>query len=376
MYKVLEGVASNESQFIELSIMFRRIAEKTAGLSTIPSRWTIQNTAKNCGQLEVALPFPNRVGLHSIHFNEATCISDILTTLHQHDSHLKCVDVVTTDGLPMARSMQLKELTCIHQFMIRLNDNHFTIQNDISKTSTRETGRRRNGFEHIRATIEQDPRSHLPIQEYYELCASSGIEKPLALRWLRELERRNVLVHFHESKLTHLPELILLHPTSANQTARVENALDVNMTHLHSSRIAMETHAKELAGQTRSRLELEVEIRETALKVPNRFKWAVLTTIYGFYGSLMYCVWDVYSWDVMEPITYFIGFSAVLGNSFYHSFTKKDATYTNIWQKNYRARLENHYAQHQCRKEDIIQLQDNLAQAHRDVTILQRLKHN
>lgn len=129
MYKVLEGVASNESQFIELSIMFRRIAEKTAGLSTIPSRWTIQNTAKNCGQLEVALPFPNRVGLHSIHFNEATCISDILTTLHQHDSHLKCVDVVTTDGLPMARSMQLKELTCIHQFMIRLNDNHFTIQN-------------------------------------------------------------------------------------------------------------------------------------------------------------------------------------------------------------------------------------------------------
>lgn len=102
------------------------------------------------------------------------------------------------------------------------------------------------------------------------------------------------------------------------------------MIHLHSSRVAMESRAKGLTNQTRSRLQFEMEIREAALKVPNRFKWAVLTTIYGFYGSLMYCVWDVYSWDVMEPITYFIGFSAVLGNSFYHSFTKKVHVASNL----------------------------------------------
>ncbi|CCI47694.1 unnamed protein product [Albugo candida] len=356
--------------------MFRRITRKASRFSTIPSRWTIQNGAKDRKHLEISLPFPNHVGLQTIQFKEEeSSVSDILATLRRHDTTLKCVDVVTTDGIRMARTMQLKELTCLHQFMIRLNDDHFVIQNDASKTSTRETGPRRNGFDDIRATLEQDTRSHLPLQEYFELCAASRVEKPLAIRWLRELERRKVLVYFQQSKLTHLPEFILLHPTSSKHTALVENALDVNMIHLHSSRVAMESRAKGLTNQTRSRLQLEMEIREAALKVPNRFKWAVLTTIYGFYGSLMYCVWDVYSWDVMEPITYFIGFSAVLGNSFYHSFTKKDATYTNIWQKNYRARLENRYAQHQCRKEDIMQLQDNLAQALRDVKILRRLEN-
>lgn len=88
-------------------------------------------------------------------------------------------------------------------------------------------------------------------------------------------------------------------------------------------RKAQEARLQTLESELKKVLALELETQRAARALPNAQKWVALTGITSFYGTLMYLVWDVYSWDVMEPITYFIGFTAVLANSFYHTITKK-----------------------------------------------------
>lgn len=103
----------------------------------------------------------------------------------------------------------------------------------------------------------------------------------------------------------------------------VQNALDSELYNIKHDRRKKETKLRDLESELKRLVAIDDEVRKAAVKLPNVQKWLALTGLTSFYGGLMYCVWDVYSWDVMEPITYFIGFTAVLGNSFYHTITKR-----------------------------------------------------
>jgi hypothetical protein len=108
----------------------------------------------------------------------------------------------------------------------------------------------------------------------------------------------------------------------------LQNALDSELYNIKHEKRVKESRQKELQSELKKLQVADTELRKTAKKSPNTLKWVTLTAFGGFYGSMMYAVWDVFSWDVMEPITYFIGFTAVLGNSFYHSITKKVCYHT------------------------------------------------
>lgn len=103
----------------------------------------------------------------------------------------------------------------------------------------------------------------------------------------------------------------------------LKNALDSEMYNTKHYRRAKERELAACMASLANLQQREREVHVAARRMPNAQKWVGLTGLTGFYGTLMYCVWDVYSWDVMEPITYFIGFTAVLGNSFYSTITKK-----------------------------------------------------
>ena len=103
----------------------------------------------------------------------------------------------------------------------------------------------------------------------------------------------------------------------------LKNSLDSEMYNIKHYRRAKEREVAALMTSLTQLKQIETDVHVAARRLPNAQKWVALTGLTGFYGTLMYCVWDVYSWDVMEPITYFIGFTAVLGNSFYSTITKK-----------------------------------------------------
>lgn len=114
-----------------------------------------------------------------------------------------------------------------------------------------------------------------------------------------------------------------MHVQSTESLARLQSALDSELELIKHDRKTQEARLEELTSELKKAVAVDADTHKAAHKVPNAQKWVALSGISAFYGSLMYLVWDVYSWDVMEPITYFIGFTAVLGNSFYHTITKK-----------------------------------------------------
>lgn len=103
----------------------------------------------------------------------------------------------------------------------------------------------------------------------------------------------------------------------------LQNALDSELYNIKHARKIQEQHLQELTMDWKKAVLMETETQKLARQFPNTGKWLVFTGISSFYGTLMYLVWDVYSWDVMEPITYFIGFTGILANSMYHSMTKR-----------------------------------------------------
>jgi hypothetical protein len=112
-------------------------------------------------------------------------------------------------------------------------------------------------------------------------------------------------------------------PQSLESVLTLQNSLDSELYNMKHDRRVKERQLAELHSARKKLQMVQDEVHAAALRLPNAQKWVGLSSLTGVYGVLMYCVWDVYSWDVMEPITYFIGFTAVLGNSFYSTITKK-----------------------------------------------------
>ncbi|KAF1314386.1 V-type atpase, g subunit, partial [Globisporangium splendens] len=337
--------------------------------SVLSTQFSVRNGSAVQGRLQLQLPLPGLLGLTSIQVNDETqTVEKLLETLKKTDTTLKSVDITTTNGTKLARTVQLSELTTM-EFVLRLNHVNILIQNDNAKEDPREIGENA-AFASIKAQIETDSRPFLPLDEYYRICLNAGAEEPVANKWLRELQCRNLVTHFDRSTNAELKNAIILRPHGAESLARVHSALDSELSTVKQDRKVHEARLEELQSELKKLVAINAETRKAAQTLPNVQKWVVFTGLTSFYGSLMYLVWDVYSWDIMEPITYFIGFTAVLGNSFYHTITKKDATYTNIWQKKYLARAAKLQEERKFNPAKIPALQASIAQIERDVAML------
>ncbi|KAF4318719.1 hypothetical protein BBO99_00007130 [Phytophthora kernoviae] len=225
-------------------------------------------------------------------------------------------------------------------------------------------------FATVKVELEKDPRLTLPLHEFYRMCHNAGAEEGVAIKWLRELQRRNLVVHFDRSKNPQLENAVILRPYSLESVLTLQNSLDSELYNIKHDRKVKERQLDELNSALKKLNTVEAEVRQAAFRLPNAQKWLGLTGLTTFYGTLMYCVWDVYSWDVMEPITYFIGFTAVLGNSFYHTITKKDPTYSNMWHKRFAERVEILSKQRKHDPAQIEELKARIADLENDITLL------
>ncbi|KAI4879546.1 hypothetical protein NFI96_028569 [Prochilodus magdalenae] len=73
--------------------------------------------------------------------------------------------------------------------------------------------------------------------------------------------------------------------------------------------------------EMKSRLDLRAERRSSSVL------WAGLALLSVQGGALAWLTWWVYSWDVMEPVTYFITYSTSIGIYAYYVLTKQDYVY-------------------------------------------------
>ncbi|XP_061889008.1 calcium uniporter protein, mitochondrial-like [Entelurus aequoreus] len=75
--------------------------------------------------------------------------------------------------------------------------------------------------------------------------------------------------------------------------------------------------------------ELKAQLSQKATFQTTQTIWVGLALLSVQGGALAWLTWWVYSWDVMEPVTYFVTYATSMGAFTYFVLTKQDYVYTN-----------------------------------------------
>ncbi|XP_074553874.1 calcium uniporter protein, mitochondrial-like [Halichoeres trimaculatus] len=75
---------------------------------------------------------------------------------------------------------------------------------------------------------------------------------------------------------------------------------------------------------------IKAQISHTAEFQSSRVIWTGLALLSVQGGALAWLTWWVYSWDVMEPVTYFITYGTSMGAFAYYVLTKQDYIYPEV----------------------------------------------
>nr|XP_020484301.1 calcium uniporter protein, mitochondrial-like [Labrus bergylta] len=99
----------------------------------------------------------------------------------------------------------------------------------------------------------------------------------------------------------------------------------------------------------------------------SRVVWTGLAVLSVQGGALAWLTWWVYSWDVMEPVTYFITYGTSMGAFAYYVLTKQDYIYTEVKDRKFLQYFYKGASKNKFNVNKYNELKDELAQVEEDL---------
>ncbi|KAM5338489.1 calcium uniporter regulatory subunit MCUb, mitochondrial [Glossophaga mutica] len=170
---------------------------------------------------------------------------------------------------------------------------------------------------------------------------------------------------------------------SSEHTAEVENMKSLvhrlfTALHLEEIHKKREHHLLEkidhLKGQLQPLEQMKARIEARSEAKTRRLLWAGLALLSVQGGALAWLTWWVYSWDIMEPVTYFITFANSMVFFAYFIVTRQDYTYSAIKGRQFlhffhKKSKQQHFdvAQYNKLKEDLAKAKESLNRLRRSL---------
>ncbi|CAK6432902.1 unnamed protein product [Pipistrellus nathusii] len=127
-----------------------------------------------------------------------------------------------------------------------------------------------------------------------------------------------------------------------------------------------------LKGQLQPLEQMKAKIEARSAAKTSGLLWAGLALLSVQGGALAWLTWWVYSWDIMEPVTYFITFANSMVFFAYFLVTRQDYTYSAIKRRHF---LHFFYKKSKQQHFDVVQynkLKEDLAKANESLSRLRR----
>eukprot|EP01087_Luapelamoeba_hula_P023891 TRINITY_DN890_c0_g2_i1.p1 TRINITY_DN890_c0_g2~~TRINITY_DN890_c0_g2_i1.p1 ORF type:complete len:304 (-),score=70.20 TRINITY_DN890_c0_g2_i1:64-975(-) len=206
--------------------------------------------------------------------------------------------------------------------------------------------------------LEKDSRVKMPVSEYLSICEQNQIDNNEAKELLGHLHDSGRFLHYPHSP--QLRDVVLLKPDElALAFAKLLDIKgDFSKEFISNKEQALSQLDLEIAQLEQKKTELSVKAHKRADRLLTI--GAIFLALQGF--AVARLTWWELSWDIMEPVTYMLTFTAVLGGYVYFKFTNTDYTYEAL-----RERLANKRLTKLMTKEgfDFAKLEDLKAQAQR-----------
>lgn len=156
---------------------------------------------------------------------------------------------------------------------------------------------------------------------------------------VRLLSKLPVSLHLGESKLN----VDVSKPAQAAQVQQIEkispelistmkkfyNTIDSERL-LDSKRESIETQLIAINSELAPLQSVKEKLDKKAAASTNTLAWFGISAMAFQFGVLAQLTWFEYSWDIVEPITYFVTYAAVIGGYSYYVVTKSNYEFTGV----------------------------------------------
>jgi len=187
---------------------------------------------------------------------------------------------------------------------------------------------RREAYLAVRKKLEEDQREKISLDEYLNLCTKIGLTQEEAKHLAESLTDSGIIFFLPSAENPLIARTILLNPKKLS--ALIQAPFEGKP--LFSGVESIQSF-QNLKAEYDNLLKQKINLDHRALIYSNFW---ILTT--GFYMIFQACLlaqltWFTFSWDIMEPITYFITFGTGIVGWMYFTLTKTEWTYQNLRDK-------------------------------------------
>eukprot|EP01080_Neovahlkampfia_damariscottae_P003682 gene3682-6496_t len=198
----------------------------------------------------------------------------------------------------------------------------------------------------IRKALERYERFSIPKVEFFDVCQQHGVSEEEATK-LSDLFNASGIFIQEKDNIIIKPHIIY---KKLVQTIEAENPQIVEL----------KNEIKEIEEKLEV-LDVTKEVLDTkARRTVTGIAWTGTLYLTTQMGVLMHMTWTDYGWDVVEPISFFVGFSVVYIGVIYSCLVGSDYEYVDAYQRFLKKRQLATYKKNDFDFETYSQLQKRL----------------
>jgi len=179
-------------------------------------------------------------------------------------------------------------------------------------------------FMRIKAKLIADQRKNMPVSEFLEWCVEYGITENEARNLLKSLHFIGTVLHFKDNR--QLKDTIFLKPHLL--TNHLAEKLKLRI--MKKSDVELHKKLSTLLPEYNEMTTRKDKLEKAAARRADALLWAGLLYLSGQFAILMRFVYFDFSWDVVEPVSYFVGLATIIGGLTFFVLTDIDYTYTGL----------------------------------------------
>ncbi|TDH71470.1 hypothetical protein CCR75_008293 [Bremia lactucae] len=303
-----------------------------------------------------------------------TTVADIVAQIEAEDDSVQSVAIRSTRGIEFQPEDTLEKVL-IDDFELLLNDQVLPVRAPVFTGSAYQSLTEDGGLDvrsvaqkaaiiMLRSDLERLGKWKLSYPDFITLCIERGIPKKQAPEVLQAFHQSGIVFYFGKSDDEDLRHSVFLQPRSILDVyLKSIGLVPLSSQLFQHQREALLAKIQALEPEHVALVNLSRELEATAKQQANRIAYGLSTSLVGAFGLYFWLSFIHFSWDIMEPVTYFTGFGvSILGYAWW-SITNQEYEYENIYHYVYTRRLRKQMSKAKFNQERFKALTEELHKA-------------